>query len=261
MTTVTSTGSTSSSAADQAARTENSLNSMDLDTFLKLMLAELQNQDPLEPMDNEQLLSQISQIREVGATDQLTKTLDSVLLGQNIASATNLIGASVTALSDDAQPVSGVVDRVSIDDGAPKLRLQLNTQAVASSAEGDVEEGTYSYKVVWQNDDGELEGIELSGDNAAMLTNDGAEHSIELSNLPISTERKEIYRTDKSGQGNYQLVGVLTDGSESTFVDRLSDAERSLTTFSGSFQPVVARRTFNVSLNNVSEIRPPASSP
>ena len=44
------------------------INDIDLGTFLRLMIAELQNQDPLNPLDNKDMLAQISQIREVGAT-------------------------------------------------------------------------------------------------------------------------------------------------------------------------------------------------
>jgi flagellar basal-body rod modification protein FlgD len=252
MTTIIDSAATTSTS--QTSSTANSLNNLDLDTFLQLMITELQNQDPLEPMDNEQLLSQISQIREVGATDRLTETLDSVLLGQNIASATNLIGADISALSDDSERVNGVVERVSIDGGEPKLHLQLTTQAVASSAEGNVEEGTYSYRVVWENEDGGLEGIELA--DAATISDDSVENSIEVMNLPISDGPKQVYRTDKTGKGNYQLVGTLTDGSEGTFVDGLSDKERSLTTLSSSFDAVSASRSYDVSLSNVAEIRP-----
>lgn len=266
MTTVSGTDSTSSStSSDAAARTQNSLNNLDLDTFLQLMMAELQNQDPLQPMDNSELLSQISQIREVGATDKLTDTLDSVLLGQNIASATNLIGAQVSAISDDGQSVNGTVDRVSVDEGIPKLRLQLATQATPTSSAGEVEPGTYSYRVIWQNDDGEYQGLEFSGDNAVtvsdLATNSGeyVEQSVELTNLPSSDTRKEVYRTDKTGEGNYQLVGIIDDGSQSSFVDHLSDAQRNLRTFSGAFESVIPLRTYIASLSNVSEIRPPAS--
>ena len=69
-----------------------------MDDFLDLMIAELQNQDPLNPLENDELIAQISQIREVGATEDLTNTLNAVLLGQNISSATSLIGADVVAL-------------------------------------------------------------------------------------------------------------------------------------------------------------------
>src|SRR6476646_4730078 len=90
------------------------VNDLDLSKFLDLMISELQHQDPLNPMDNKDMLAQISQLRQVGATDKLTQTLNSVLLGQNISSASNLIGQDVTALSDDNQNVDGTVSRVTI---------------------------------------------------------------------------------------------------------------------------------------------------
>src|SRR5262245_45402135 len=102
-----------STPSDQSFQAVDAINDLDLNTFLELMIAELQNQDPLNPLDNKDMLAQISQIREVGATDKLTQTLESVLLGQNIASATNLIGADISALSDDAESVEGVVKHVS----------------------------------------------------------------------------------------------------------------------------------------------------
>src|SRR5262245_61486161 len=104
----------------------NTLNDLDLDVFLKLLINEMQNQDPLNPMDNSEMLNQINQIREIGSTDKLTSTLDSVLLGQNITSSTNLIGQDIKAVSDDNQSVSGTVTRVSIEDGKPKLELDLS---------------------------------------------------------------------------------------------------------------------------------------
>ena len=148
---------------------------------------------------------------------------------------------------------------VSVDGGDPKLRLQLSTGASASTVEGEVESGTYSYRVVWYNDDGERFGIELSGDNAVTVDNANGETSIQVANLPITSNRKEIYRTDKTGEGNYQLVGILTDGSDGSFTDRISDGERS-TAFAGSFQSSIGQRTYEVSLSNVGEISPPSTS-
>src|SRR5262245_63103667 len=113
MATITPTASSSNSSKSSPSSTD-AINDLDLSTFLTLMIKELQNQDPLNPLDNKDMLAQISQIREVGATDKLTQTLDSVLLGQNISSATNLIGADISAISDDGQSITGVVERVSV---------------------------------------------------------------------------------------------------------------------------------------------------
>ena len=45
------------SAGQQSFGSNNTLNDLELDDFLHLMIAELQNQDPLNPLENDQLLS------------------------------------------------------------------------------------------------------------------------------------------------------------------------------------------------------------
>jgi flagellar basal-body rod modification protein FlgD len=90
------------------------LGGLNVDDFLKLMIAELQNQDPLNPLDNAQFLSQIATIREIGATAALSKTLEAVLLGQNVSSAASLMGKQVSAVADSGNSVTGIVERVTI---------------------------------------------------------------------------------------------------------------------------------------------------
>jgi flagellar basal-body rod modification protein FlgD len=99
---------------------------LDLDQFLKLMITELQNQDPLNPLENAEILQQISQIREIEATGRLSDTLNAVLLGQNLNSASSMIGKHVRALAGqggEGEEVAGVVDRVSVADGKPLLHI------------------------------------------------------------------------------------------------------------------------------------------
>jgi len=91
------------------------LEDLDIDEFLKLMITELTNQDPLNPMDNAQLVEQIGQIRSISATSKLSETLDTVLTGQNLSTASSLIGKRVSALSDQNQNVTGLVDRISVE--------------------------------------------------------------------------------------------------------------------------------------------------
>ncbi len=109
-----------------------------MDVFLKLLLAELKNQDPLKPLDNHELLQQISQIREVESNMQLTETLEAVFLGQMLNTATGLLGQNVEGLSDSGQKVRGKVEEVSMVDGRAKLRIDghlvdlRNVQSVQS---------------------------------------------------------------------------------------------------------------------------------
>jgi flagellar basal-body rod modification protein FlgD len=110
----------------QAARNgqkpgENMLGDVDIDVFLKLLIAELQNQDPLSPMDNNQILQQVSQIREIESNSRLTATLESVQLGQAMSTASSLIGKHIRAITSEGDKVNGEVDRVSVIDGQPKL--------------------------------------------------------------------------------------------------------------------------------------------
>ncbi|MEX0819225.1 MAG: flagellar hook capping FlgD N-terminal domain-containing protein [Pirellulaceae bacterium] len=111
------------------------LNDLDVDQFLGLLIAELQNQDPLNPMENSELVQQIGQIREISATNQLSDTLSSVLLGQNTATASSLIGKHITALTDDSENVEGVVTRASVtvndsDDGQREIRVHIGDKSV-----------------------------------------------------------------------------------------------------------------------------------
>lgn len=249
-----------SSPNDLAFGNANTLNDLDLDDFLNLMIAELQNQDPLNPLDNADLIAQISQIREVGATEKLTETLDSVLLGQNISSATNLIGAEIEAISDDNQRVTGEVARVSISNGTPKLHLEVNPGVEVSTEPGNLEEGTYRYKIVWEDASGNLFGIETS--DALYL--DEANKSVLINNLPQTDAPKQIYRTkaDAGSDGPYYLVSVLPDGNTSSFRDTISDENLSPSILSKTPQYIAEpTRSFTVSLNNVGEIRPPSPRP
>jgi flagellar basal-body rod modification protein FlgD len=75
MTTITSTAmdringaaSTASTAADEAGSA---------DRFLKLLVTQMKNQDPLNPMDNAQMTSQIAQINTVSGIAQLNKSVE-----------------------------------------------------------------------------------------------------------------------------------------------------------------------------------------
>jgi flagellar basal-body rod modification protein FlgD len=108
------------------------LNSSD---FLQLMITQLQQQDPLNPMDNNQLVQQISSIRDLSATTKLTSTLDSVLVGQNIATASGMIGKKIDALDDDGNTVQGTVDRVTVttdqkDDTKRDVRVHVGDKEI-----------------------------------------------------------------------------------------------------------------------------------
>ena len=111
----------------QQALSRDAFADVGMDDFLKMMIAELQHQDPLNPMDNSQILQQIGHIRDIVSSDRLTKTLESVFMGQNLATASSMIGRLIVAVTDDTGQVTGRVDRVSIEDGKPRLNVGEHT--------------------------------------------------------------------------------------------------------------------------------------
>lgn len=117
-------GSTSSSSNTTNQSTgKDRYDSLDTKAFLRLMVAELQNQDPLEPMDSSQIIDQIASIRAIQSNDKLSDTLDATLLGQNLFTASGLIGKTISGLSSDAERVTGTVDRVEVANGVATLYI------------------------------------------------------------------------------------------------------------------------------------------
>lgn len=96
--------------------------------FFKLLIAQLSNQDPLEPTSNQELLQQLSSIRDIELSTTLTESLKSLTAQQRYASAAGLIGHYVTGRQDEADPAGlrpeGVVTGVQFTaDGAALLQL------------------------------------------------------------------------------------------------------------------------------------------
>lgn len=104
---------------------------IDLKGFLDLMIAELQNQDPVNPMDNAQIMEQLGQLRSIASTDKLSKTLDSMEQGQSFAAASSLIGKQIKGLDDGSNEVTGKVDKATVADGA--IRVHVGDKSVSLS--------------------------------------------------------------------------------------------------------------------------------
>jgi flagellar basal-body rod modification protein FlgD len=118
-----SSSSSSTGASTEYTTKEKSLNNLDVSDFIKLLVAQLQQQDPLEPMKNAELMQQVSQIKSIQSTETLTTTLDSVSLGQSLTNAGTLLGRKIEGLTDAGDKVNGTVDKVTIESGAAVLHV------------------------------------------------------------------------------------------------------------------------------------------
>jgi flagellar basal-body rod modification protein FlgD len=115
----TTNGSTSSASTGGA----NSLNSLSANDFLQLMITELQNQDPLDPTDESEIMQQTAALSEITSSTQLTSTLDSMQISSNLTGAAGLIGANITGLDGNGNAVSGVVSSVTVSGGTATLQV------------------------------------------------------------------------------------------------------------------------------------------
>ena len=80
--------------------------------FLKLMLEELMNQDPLDPVKNKDLLQQVSSIQNMQTLSHLDGTMSGMTFQQKVATGGALIGRQVSGVSNAGTNVTGVVVRV-----------------------------------------------------------------------------------------------------------------------------------------------------
>ncbi|MCL6475112.1 MAG: hypothetical protein K6U75_08690 [Firmicutes bacterium] len=83
------------------------------DQFLKLFLTQLQNQNPLEPMQDRDFLMQLAQFTQVENAEEMTHTLQKLQMLVTSTQATALLGKQVIALPEgEATPTEGKVSAV-----------------------------------------------------------------------------------------------------------------------------------------------------
>ncbi len=95
------TATTTSQIAGQRATTKG-YDDISSEDFFALMIAELQSQDPLNPKDNQQLLQQMANIRQMEQSATLTKTLESLAQEQRFGTTAGLIGHYIAGRVQDS---------------------------------------------------------------------------------------------------------------------------------------------------------------
>jgi flagellar basal-body rod modification protein FlgD len=123
-----STVTSQSTSGDQLPSSSNSSgSSLTANDFLKLMVTQLENQDPTNPTSSSDLLQQTSEIAQLQSNTQLNTTLQSSNLQSEVGSASALIGKTVTGIDSSNNSSSGVVNSVSVAGGSVSLTLDSGT--------------------------------------------------------------------------------------------------------------------------------------
>lgn len=95
------------------------------DDFLKLLTVQLQNQDPLKPMEDAQFMGTMAQFASLEQTRELTKTLGDYTKAQVLNSAQIYLGRQVTldVLDQSGNFIAGMVSAVKVVNGVPQITV------------------------------------------------------------------------------------------------------------------------------------------
>lgn len=114
----------SQAATSSAAAAGNSLGEND---FLKLLVAQLKNQDPLNPMKDTEFIAQLAQFSSLQQMTSLNGTLNSYVSQQNAMNAINMVGKQIS--TSDGK--SGIVTKVGFDNGNISIYVGDNKYAMS----------------------------------------------------------------------------------------------------------------------------------
>jgi flagellar basal-body rod modification protein FlgD len=110
-------------------------NKLNQDTFLKLLVAQLKYQDPMEPAKGAEFLAQTAQFTSVERLDELGKLTSELLASQMLVGATSMVGRTVTYTGADGKTASGVVTAAAFSGNAPVLRVNGTDVPLSSVTE------------------------------------------------------------------------------------------------------------------------------
>ena len=99
--------------------------------FVTLLVTELEQQDPMQPMDNSQMLQEVSQIRQIESDDQTHQHHGLGDDGAEPGDRQRAIEQADPRYGRFGEPGHGVVNKVSVEDGA--IKVYVGDQVVSLS--------------------------------------------------------------------------------------------------------------------------------
>jgi len=105
--------------------------------FLSLLLAQLKNQDPTNPMDSTAMLSQEAQFESLEQMQNLNTNFVTSLVQQSANQAASMLGRTVTGMVNGVQ-TTGLVKAVTFSNGTPALQVYLSPTQTVSMQLSDI---------------------------------------------------------------------------------------------------------------------------
>ncbi|HHT9126886.1 MAG TPA: flagellar hook capping FlgD N-terminal domain-containing protein [Candidatus Brocadiia bacterium] len=105
--------------------------------FMKLLMIQLQNQDPLDPVNDKEFLAQLAQFSSLAELTKLNVSFSQALQIQQLNEARGLIGQNITFRdTDSGNSLSGLVDGVKIGNNGAIMLLVSGQEVPLSNLEG-----------------------------------------------------------------------------------------------------------------------------
>jgi flagellar basal-body rod modification protein FlgD len=105
-------------------------NQLSYDDFLTLLMSELQHQDPTQPMDPTQMVSQLATVSTVGQQVQTNQNLTALLTANSLTQAEGMIGHTITSADGKT---TGVVGSVTLSSTGAVANLTDGSQITLSN--------------------------------------------------------------------------------------------------------------------------------
>ena len=102
------------------------------DDFLKLLVTQLQHQDPLNPMDDTEFIGQMAQFSSLEQLSNVAASIDELRQANQISQGIGLIGHELTYEGPDGTLISGTASSVSFVQGV--IQIHVDGQSVSPGA-------------------------------------------------------------------------------------------------------------------------------
>lgn len=112
-------------ANTQAGKSATDQFGLGFESLLQIVLTQLTYQDPLEPMDNFEFVSQLAQFSQIQQTQEMNDNLTVLVQAQTTGQAANLLGKTIDVAAGSGQ-ISGVVTAVGFQNGTPALTIETS---------------------------------------------------------------------------------------------------------------------------------------
>ena len=103
--------------------------------FIRILVAQLGNQDPLKPMDNTEFVTQLAQFTSLQQTQEMNDKLGTLLATQASMQSVGLLGREVDVATETGT-TTGKVSALSFAAGIPQITIHVGTATGGSDVTG-----------------------------------------------------------------------------------------------------------------------------